>query len=97
MSAMTPTDRGFVFIRKLDDGTEKVIVCASVADGEPVGPFAVHQRFEALAIAPEVTLTDVGGNLHSTEILQVYADEEGVVHVAATPATGQTLLEQESR
>lgn len=97
MSMVTPTDRGFVFIRKHDDGTEKVIVCASVADGEPVGPFAVHQRFEALDIAPEVMLTNAGGNLHSTEVLQVYADKDGVVHVSAQPATGQSLIEQESR
>lgn len=97
MSMVTPTDRGFVFIRKVDDGTAKVIVCTSVANGEPVAPFAVHQRYEALDIAPEVVLTDVGGNLHSTEVLQVYADKDGVVHVSAPPATGQSILEQESR
>lgn len=76
----TPTDRGYVTVTENRDGTKTVSVSESVERGVPSGVFAEYVRVSVVDVA-EVAVRDAGKARSSVGIAQVYADDEGVVHV----------------
>jgi hypothetical protein len=79
-----PTDRGYVVVTDEADGTQTVQVAASIAEGKPVGVYAVHKRVPPpVVIHPEVELVADGPGRFSRDVVQVFADRHGSVHVAA--------------
>jgi hypothetical protein len=78
-----PTDRGYVVITDEADGTRTVHICASINDGSPQNVFAQHVRSPVVSIHPDVATVQAGSSTCTTDIAQVYADEEGTVHVAS--------------
>lgn len=79
-----PTDRGYVWVTPDDGGTQHVQIATSITDGAPAGVFAEYTRQPSVVIDPAVPLTTTGSSRHSDEVVQVFSDDQGVVHVAPT-------------
>ncbi len=75
-------DHGLVVVERAPDGTSTVSVCARVVGGRPVHPLATHTGLKTVEIAPDVRLASRGSTRYSHEMMAVYTDERGVLHIA---------------
>ena len=78
-----PTDRGYVVLRKNDDGTTTVMIATEIENGEPVNVFASHVRAAKVRVHPGVRLVDTGTHLHSDKVVEVFPSDDGVLQVRA--------------
>ena len=80
---LTVTDHGFVVVRDNDDGTKKVMVCDGVAAGEPKNVYAVHFTCTSLTVHPGISMVNTAAGSYSKQVVEVYAEAVGVVHIQA--------------
>jgi hypothetical protein len=81
-----PTDRGYVVVTPEGDGRQTVRISAEVTNGEAVGVYAEHVGAPSVVIHPEVELVESESNSFTKDVVEVFADEDGTVHVAAVQA-----------
>jgi hypothetical protein len=62
--------------------TQNVQIATTIEGGRPAGVFAEYVGQTSVVVEPGVTLTAADGARHSDEVLQVFSDENGAVHVA---------------
>jgi len=75
-----PTDRGLAVI---EDGVgvgQNVSICADVVNGAPRRTYAKHFNVEVI-VDPEVAITVNSASRHTTEIVEVFRDDAGIVRV----------------
>ncbi len=77
-----PTDRGYVAVIDGGDGTTTVEIAARMRNGRPVDVYATHVGSSAVVIHPEVSLVRDGPRGFTTEVVEVFSDDAGTVHVA---------------
>ena len=77
------TDHGFVVVRDNGDGTKKVMVCDGVAAGEPKNVYAVHFKCTSLTVHPGIRMVNTAGGSYSKQVVEVFAEVAGVVHIQA--------------
>jgi hypothetical protein len=77
-----PTDRGYVWVTPEDGDTQNVQIATTIEGGRPAGVFAEYVGQTSVVVDPGVTLTAADGARHSDEVVQVFSDENGAVHVA---------------
>jgi hypothetical protein len=72
------SDRGFVVVGRLPDGTSRVQVCEEIGEsGEAVGVFAEHVGVKEITIDDRAQFDDSGdGSIASRTPLEVYPDPE---------------------
>lgn len=87
----SPTNTGIVAIRQEGDGTSTALVCTAFHDGRPIDVTAVHRRRRDVEVDSRVTMLRHGELRYSAELVHVYADDAGVVHVLA-PLTDEGPL-----
>jgi hypothetical protein len=87
-----PTDRGYVLVTKEDDGTQTIMVCAGITNGEPVDVYAMHVRSSSVVIHPDVKLVRAGSVSYTNKVVEVFADEAGTVHVAGAQSGKGRLI-----
>jgi hypothetical protein len=63
-----------------------VEIAAGIAGAEPRGVFAQHVRTASVVIDPGVTLRSSGRASYTDDIVQVFTDAQGDVHVAPVEA-----------
>jgi hypothetical protein len=78
-----PTDRGYVVLRKNDDGTTTVMIATAIENGEPVNVFASHVRAAKVRVDPSVHLVGTGTQSHSNKVVEVFPGDDGVLQVRA--------------
>jgi hypothetical protein len=78
----TPTDRGYVFVTTDRQGRPTVRVAANIADRSPVGVYAEHVGATGVRVEPDINLVEHDGSRFSTEAVEVFGDDDGVVHIA---------------
>lgn len=76
-----PTDRGIVVVKSSASG-KTVVVCQGVDEaGNPISPYAAHYNCLALEVHEGVSLVRRGRNQHTTQIVEVFSQERGEVHL----------------
>ncbi|MCM4080889.1 hypothetical protein [Paractinoplanes hotanensis] len=71
-----PTDRGFVTITELPDGSKNVEIFAGRTGSTLTSLFARHSGVDDVAVTPGTPLTRTGSVRTSQEVCEVYWDEE---------------------
>ncbi|MEV6929366.1 hypothetical protein AB0M46_33420 [Dactylosporangium sp. NPDC051485] len=79
-------DYGLVVLQTAADGTQTLSVCAKVVDGQPVATTASYTGKLHINLHANARFTSLGRARVSSDILEVFADSAGVVHVRQ-PAT----------
>lgn len=77
-----PTDRGLVALTQEGNTTRSIDVCLKIIDGEPQEIFATHVDPGTVSIDPAVELVPCAYGAYTQELVEVYVDPAGVVHVA---------------
>jgi hypothetical protein len=77
-----PTDRGFVVITDEDDGSKTVQIAVNRTEDGLENVFAEHVRTATVKIDGDLSFEESAVGQHSTEPVQVFVDDTGVVHVA---------------
>jgi hypothetical protein len=92
-----PTDRGFVVMRTMDDGTKRVMVCDGVVGGEPKNVYAMHFRCTSVRVHPGVKMVNTKTTSYTKHIVEVSAESPGVVHLSAIRQGMSPVLDAEAR
>ena len=92
-----PTDRGFVVMRTMDDGTKKVMVCDGVVGGEPKNVYAMHFRCTSVRVHPGVKMVNTETTSYTQQIIEVTAESAGVVHLRPIRQGMSPALDAEAR
>lgn len=89
-----PTDRGYVVINDLVDGTKRVEVYARTsASGRPTHLFATHSNCPRVVVESSVSVKRIGGSAYSTEPVEVSWDESRNLLYVRNPARMENMPE----
>lgn len=87
MTEQSPTDRGYVVLTELSDGTYNIEICDKVSPvGDPHTVYAKHVGVDDFVISPSSTFHERGNVRFSDAPLEVFVDADsnrlhiGVVH-----------------
>jgi hypothetical protein len=78
---MAQTDRGIVIVQRRVDGTAVVEIGSGVKQGRAVGVFARHVGVSSDRLQIDVALKDAGNISYSEQIVEVFPDGKGKVHI----------------
>lgn len=87
----SPTDRGKVIVRNEADGTTTVMLCAGFRAGKPIDVFAIHSHVVSVEIQAGINLRPLPGggtDSYTDDVVQVYRDDDGTVHVHSPAGVG---------
>jgi hypothetical protein len=86
------TERGHAVLSRREDGTTTVAICTAITNGQPNNIYARFFGMDTVKVDPALQLTGGESFQYTNEIVEVYADQTGVVHVSAIkPQYGLTL------
>jgi hypothetical protein len=92
-----PTDHGYAVVQDMEDGTKKVMVCDSVVGGVPQNVYAIHFKCTSLRVGPGVRMEHAAAGSHTRQVVEVFAERRGVVHLRALKRGANPLLEEAAR
>jgi hypothetical protein len=86
------TERGHAVLSPREDGTTTVAVCTAIKNGKPDNIYARFYGAENVRVSPGIRLTRSDSVRYTKDIVEVSADENGVIRVMAiNSANGLTL------
>ena len=76
-------ERGHAVLRRRDDGTTTVAVCTAIKNGKPDNIYAKYHGAKNVRVGAGIHLASGGSFRYTPQIVEVSADENGVVYVRA--------------
>jgi hypothetical protein len=76
-------DRGHLVVRDESDGTQTLIICDSVVDGQAVDISAEYRHVPKVLMADSVRLTSLGGSRFTDRVVEVDGRHSDAVRVRA--------------